>query len=86
MSQPALSADDEARVIAALVALDWMDFPHALSRQTIGKVLNCSINEATTIWKDLQDRHRIALKSRFDARVDRKPIHSSWKWVKVETP
>ena len=29
MSQPALSPDDEARVIAALVALHWMDFPHA---------------------------------------------------------
>lgn len=84
MKAPPLGPEDEARVIAALLSLDWMDFPHAISRQTVGKALGCPINEATAIWKDLQDRRRIVLKSRFDARVPGRPIRALWRWVRVE--
>ena len=42
MSPPTLGPEDEDRVIAALVALDWMEFPFDTARETIGTLLGCS--------------------------------------------
>jgi hypothetical protein len=64
------------------VALDWMEFPFETSGQAVGRLLGCSPNDATSIWKSLRERQLIELRSRFDARIAGKPIRSSWKWFR----
>lgn len=86
MTAPPLHWDDEARVIAALVALDWMEFPFETSSRTVARLLGCLLSEATAIWKTLRERQIIELKSRFDSKLPGKPIRSAWKWRARPTP
>jgi len=76
MSVLPLHSEDEARVIAALVALDWMESPQASSGQTISKLLGCDMGEAVIIWRHLQARRRIVLRSRFDSGIPGKSLRS----------
>jgi hypothetical protein len=82
MSPPYLSPEDEDRVIAALVAVGWMEFPFDTTRETIGSLLACSTDESTRIWKDLRDRNVIALRNKVDSRHTGLRPRSWWKWVK----
>ena len=86
MSPPTLGPEDEDRVIAALVALDWMEFPFDTARETIGTLLGCSTAESTHIWTNLRDRNLIAMRNKVDSRSRHPgvPIRSWWKWFRVE--
>lgn len=84
MNMPDLPPEDEDRVIRALLALDWLEFPNPPSRQLIGRVLGCGLGEATAILNSLRERKKIALKSRFNARLPGRPVRSAWKWQRVE--
>jgi hypothetical protein len=48
-STPRLNPDDESRVVAALVKLDWMEFPFETSCRTVGKLQGCPDDGATAI-------------------------------------
>jgi hypothetical protein len=45
-----------------------MEFPFEPSGQAVGRLLGCSPDDATSMWKSLRERQLIELRSRFDAR------------------
>jgi hypothetical protein len=81
MNAPPLHRDDQARVVAALVALDWMEFPFEISSRAVVRLLGCSPSEAMAIWKALREQQFIELTSRFDGKLPGRPVRSEWKWL-----